>query len=239
MHVVSRSFLRIWGLGALTFCLTASPLLLSSGADAGASPLSASALMALALKDAVAQGSVHEVELATAPGHSFSMVDDIAAASGRQIINSDGAHAEVLVVKDVAYIYGDKKAVADYFQISTTDPGKYANRWLSIQSTNSAYATVTNAVTIKSDFTDVTIPGTVTRGASTVLNGQQVVPIKGSAPATATSAKINATLFVTTSSPVLPVELRLISKSETVTATWTKWGHRVTLSAPATSTPLA
>jgi hypothetical protein len=72
-----------------------------------------------------------------------------------------------------------------------------------------------------------------------VLNGQQVVPIKGSAPATATSAKINATLFVTTSSPVLPVELRLISKSETVTATWTKWGHRVTLSAPATSTPLA
>lgn len=238
MHAFSRSSLRFWGLGTLTFCITAAPLFLATGSEAGASQLSASALMALALKDAVNAGSVHEVELATAVGHTFSMVDDVAAASGRQVITSDGAHAQVIVIKDVAYIYGDKKAVADYFQISTTDPAKYANRWFSIPSSNSAYATVSNAVTITSNFTDVTIPGAVTRSADTVLNGQKVVPIKGSAPATSTSAKINATLFVTTSSPVRPVELRLVSKTETVTATWSKWGETVALSAPAKSSPL-
>jgi hypothetical protein len=219
-------------------CVTATPFLLPSASTAGAATLSASALMSLALKDAVAAGSVHEVERATAPGHLFTMDNDIATTSGRQIINSDGAHAQVIVVKDVAYIYGDKKAVADYFQISTTDPAKYANRWLSIPSTDSAYKTVSNAVTIKSDFTDVKIPGVVTRGATVEVNGQKVVPIKGSAPATSTSAKINATLFVTASSPVRPVELHLATTSETVTTTWSKWGAAVVLSAPAKSSPL-
>ena len=239
MHLVPRSSPRSWGLGALTLCVAVAPFLLPSAPASGATPLSASALMSLALKDAVAAGSVHETERATAPGHLFTMDNDVATTSGRQIITSDGAHAQVIVIKDVAYIYGDKKAVADYFQISTTDPAKYANRWLSIPSTNLAYKTVSDAVTIKSDFTDVKIPGVVTRGAAIKVDGQKVVPIKGSAPATSTSAKINATLFVSASSPVLPVELRLVSASETVTATWSKWGTAVVLSAPAKSSPLS
>jgi hypothetical protein len=226
--------------GALLVSLMIAPLLLVpvTIGVANASTLSPSALMSLALANAVKAGWVHEVEHASAPGHSFSMDNDIATAEGRQIIDTDGAHAKVIVFKDEAYIYGDKKAIADYFQLSSTDPAKYANKWLSISSASSGYATVSKAVTLKSDFLNVTIPGVVTEGRPVTLNGQQVIPIHGGAPKTSTAPAIKATLYVTTSSPVRPVELHLTSTSETVTATWSKWGHVVDLKAPAKSSPI-
>lgn len=227
-----------WGRGAAALGLSVTALLAVPAMTAGASTPSASALMSLALANADKAGWVHEVELASAPGHSFSMDNDIGTSEGRQVIVTNGAHAEVIVFKKEAYIYGDKKAVADYFQLSTTDPAKYANKWLSIPVTSSGYATVSNAVTLKSDFTDVTIPGVVTLGPVTVVNGQKVTPIHGAAAATSTNPAIKATLYVTTSSPVLPVELKLTSTQETVTASWTKWGQTVNLKAPAKSAPL-
>jgi hypothetical protein len=231
---------RSWGRGALVMSLALASLVGAAyvSGDAGASTLSASSLMSLALKNAVKAGWVHEVESASAPGHSFSMDNDIGTSEGRQIIDSNGAHAKVIVLNKTAYIYGDKKAVADYFQLSTTDPAKFANKWLSIGSTSSGYSTVSDAVTLASDFTDVTIPGKVTQGSPVLLNGRKVIPIHGTAAATSTTAAIKATLYVTTSTPRLPVELHLVSKSETVTASWTKWGHAVDLKVPPNVTPL-
>jgi hypothetical protein len=226
--------------GALLVSLTIAPLLIvpATPGGAGATTISPSTLMSLALANAVKAGWVHEVEHASAPGHFFSMDNDIATTEGRQIIDTNGAHAEVIVFKNEAYIYGDKKAIADYFQLSKTDPAKYANKWLSISSTSSGYATVSEAVTLKSDFTDVVIPGVVTEGSPVTLNGQKVIPIHGGAPKTSTTPAIKATLYVTASAPVRPVELHLTSTTETVTATWSKWGQAVDLKAPAKSLPI-
>jgi hypothetical protein len=224
----------------MVLSLSIAPLLgVPAAIDASsASTLSPSALMTLALANAVKAGWVHEVEHASAPGHSFSMDNDIGTSEGRQIIDTNGAHAEVIVFKDEAYIYGDKKAIADYFQLSSSDPAKYANKWLSISATSSGYAAVSDAVTLKSDFNDVVIPGKVTEGSPVVLHGRKVIPLHGAAAKTSTTPAIKATLYVTTSTPVRPVELHLKSTSETVTATWSKWGHEVRLKAPAKSSPI-
>ena len=53
------------------------------------------------------------------------MVNDIGTTQGRQVIVSDGAHAQVLVVHGNAYLNGDDKAIANYFGISTTNSQKY------------------------------------------------------------------------------------------------------------------
>jgi hypothetical protein len=239
MSFAPRNRARSWGSDAVVLSLVLSPLVIPClSATAGASTLSASSLMSLALKNAVKAGWVHEVEHASAPGHSFSMDNDIGTSAGRQIIDSNGAHAEVIVLHKVAYIYGDKKAVADYFQLSTTDPAKYANKWLSISSTTTGYATISDAVTLTSDFADVTIPGKVTRGPAVMLDGRKVISIHGAVAATSTTAAIKATLYVTTSTPRLPVELHLTTKTETVTTSWTRWGHTVKLKAPPKVTPL-
>jgi hypothetical protein len=239
MSAFTMHFVKTWRRGVVGLSLTFAALALpATTTTANASTLSPSALMSLALANALKAGWVHEVEQANAPGHSFSMDNDIGATEGRQIIDTNGAHAKVIVLKNEAYIYGDKKAIADYFQLSSTDPAQYANKWLSISATSSGYATVSNAVTLKSDFADVAIPGVVTEGRPVKLHGQRVIPIHGGAAATSTTPAIRATLYVSTSTPVRPVELHLLSKGETVTATWSQWGHAVSLAAPKTSTPI-
>ena len=118
-----------WWLGA---CVAIG---VSSWGTAGASAPAPSAprLMALAIHNAESAGWVHEVTHATDSGHIFSMVNDIGATEGRQVILSDGAHARVLVVNGDAFLYGDDKAIANYFGLSTTDPQKYSNQWLEIR----------------------------------------------------------------------------------------------------------
>jgi hypothetical protein len=101
-----------------------------------ASTLPASQLESLALHNAEDSGWVHEVTTASGQGHTFKMVNDIGTTEGRQVITSDGAHGIVLVIGGIAYLYGDKKAIANYFGLSSTDPGQYANRWIEIPPAN-------------------------------------------------------------------------------------------------------
>jgi hypothetical protein len=65
------------------------------------------------------------------------------------------------------------------------------------------------------------------------------VPISGTIPQTASNATIKATLYVSKSLPVLPLEFHLASATETYVVTWSQWGHSVVLAAPKNARPLA
>jgi len=91
----------------------------STVASASSSKTSASELVSLAVHNAEASGWVHETSILTGSGHRVSSVNDVGTTEGRQVIDSNGAHATVLVVGGNAYIYADAKAIATYFEIST------------------------------------------------------------------------------------------------------------------------
>lgn len=205
----------------------------SWGAAAAAStPTSASELLSLAIRDAVGSGWVHETTYATGSGHKFSMVNDIGATRGRQVIISDGAHGQVLVLNGDAYLFGDDKAIANYFGISTTDPQKYANQWLELTPSSSDYSTVSAAVTLQSDFQHLAMPGPLKEGNIVTIEGRKVRPISAHIPATSQTPAGNATLYITTSGKVLPLEYRVSGKGVKSVTNWSQWGHKVTLTAP-------
>ena len=160
------------------------------------------------------------------------MVNDIGTTEGRQVIVSDGAHGQVLVIDGNAYLYGDDKAIANYFGISTNDPQKYANQWLELTPTSSDYSTVSAAVTLQSDFEHLAMPGTLKEGGVVTINGHKVRSISGQIPATSQAPAGNATLDVTTSGKVLPFEYQVVGKGVKSTTNWSDWGHKVTLIAP-------
>ena len=192
-----------------------------------------------ALANAIGSHWVHEVGKVTAPAETAKVVNDIGTSSGRQVIVVNGAHAEVIIVHKVAYIKGDSKAVINYFQLTKTDPAKYANKWLSITSSSSGYANVSQSVTLKSDFDTWKIPGKLTEGKATTVDGKSVIPIKGKVTLSASSPSVSVTLYVSASGKTLPVEIVLTSTSETEVVQWSKWGSPVSLSAPSKSTPVA
>ena len=238
MSMKSRHFTFVGKIGGLGLSVVAGLLFPFATPSANAATQTPFALMSLAVHDAVKGDWVHEVERATAPGRAFSMNNEIGTTEGRQIIVSDGAHAEVIVLGTTAYIYGDDKAVKSYFQLSTTDPAKFANKWLSLTASSSLFAAVSSAVTLQSDFQSVTIHGVLREGKPVELQGQLAVPISGAIPQTSSNAAIKATLYVSKSRPVLPLEFHLASTTETYVVTWSQWGHAVVLAAPKNVQPL-
>jgi hypothetical protein len=200
---------------------------------------SASTLLEQAVQNAEMSGWVHEVSVASGSGHKFSMVNDIGTREGRQVIISDGAHATVLVVAGNAYIYGNDAAIAKYFEISTTDPQKFANQWLELTPQNPDFSTVSAAVTLSSDFRQVAIPGALHEGQPVEVDGHKVRPISGHIPATSQAPAATATIYVTTKGTVLPVEYRIVAKGIKSTTSWTQWGRAVQIAVPPSSTPLS
>lgn len=188
--------------------------------------------MALAIRQAVGSGWVHETVSANDSGHSLSMVNDVGTNEGRQVIVSDGAHGRVLVLNGDAYLYGDEAAIKNYFEISKSDPQKYANQWIELKPSDPGFSTVSGAVTLTSDFEQVSMTGTLTMGNVVSINGHKVRPINGHVPATAQSPAGTATLYVTTSGKVLPFEYRVVAKGTRFTTRWNDWGRPAELTAP-------
>jgi hypothetical protein len=224
-------------LGAYTF--GAAVLMYGPTMATAASPeASPSALVSLAVHNAEASGWVHETSLFTGSGHNVTSTNDVGTTVGRQVIESNGAHATVLVVGGNAYIYGDVKAIATYFDISTIDPQKYANRWLEVTSSSPGFSTVSDAVTLASDFGHVALAGNLKEGRSQLVDGHRVVPVTGRIATTPQTPAANGTLYITTTGTVLPVQFRLAGKGLQSTTSWSKWGHPVQITAPRSATLL-
>jgi hypothetical protein len=189
--------------------------------------------------NAVEAGSVHETvsmhaeATGTSPAHTLAMDNEVGTAEGRQIIDVDGAHATVIVIGTKAFIEGNAQAMANYFQVSKTDPQRFAGRWLSISESDPGYATVSAAVTLKSDFSGVSLKGPLKKGTVIVIGGQEALPISGYIAGPSAGEKLPATLYVTTTGKVLPIELRASGSHVSKDTSWSDWGHVVSFVAPA------
>jgi hypothetical protein len=194
--------------------------------------ISASSLKALALEDAVKAGWVHEVVHSSTPGHKLSMDNTIGSVSGQQTIDVDGAHATVVVRNGNAFLRGNAKALADYFQLFTTHPQVYAGKWISVPRNDSGYSNVTSAVTLKSDFDELAIDGPFREGDISMLDGRPVVPIFGHERQSAGSPPVSVTLYVTATGEALPIEFHASNGRDSLTTTWTNWGRPAPLPSP-------
>lgn len=217
-------------------------LILVSGASlaacgSGSSGPSAFTLVAKAFANAGAASWVHEVRTATETGHSYMANDYVSTNSGRESIVLDGSIASVIVLPTSAYIRGNAKAVADYFGLTKKDPGKLAGKWISLKSTDNGYASLRTPVTIKSDFQSYSLLGPLTEGSDTTIDGQEVLPINGFVTGP-TKAEIPATVYVTTTGTVLPVEFLIATGSIKSKEIWNGWNHAIALAAPSPSIPI-
>jgi hypothetical protein len=195
-------------------------------------------LAALALKNATAAGWVHEIAAATGPGHTLNMTNDIGAAEGRQVIDSNGAHSTVLVLHSTAYINGDLTAITQYFGLQTSNPQGLAGQWISIQPSDQNYSAVTAAVTLRSDFHNL-IFGPFSNGSTVVVDGTNLTAVHGFVQGPNGVKRVPATLYVTQTGTVLPVRLQASTSGITETTTWSNWGRSVSLATPSQSIPIS
>lgn len=197
--------------------------------------LSASQLLQKALHDARADGSVHEVMRGKDAGSAVTFSDDVSLHGGRQKITlTTGNVAHVLVDRDVAYISGDGLVMRRYFGFSAPAAAKIGSRWLSIPSTNRAFAGVADDVTLGSAIRDLALVGHLTELVPSRLNGRPVVGILGTASLPgAPRGSVAGTVYVTRSGTPLPVAATYSSGTRASTRiVLDRWGEGVRLRAP-------
>jgi hypothetical protein len=226
-----------------TIPLVSLALILTSGSalaacGSGSSAPSAQSIVSTAFKNAAAGTWVHEVRIATEPGHRYEAHNVIGTSSGRQAISVDGEIMSVIVVPGAAYIKGNEQALVKYFDIKTKHPNSFAGKWIAIKPTDSGYATVRSPVLLATDFQAGELLGPLTRGSDVMLDGQNVLPITGHVEGQGNSTA-PATLYVTTTGTVLPVEFKVVSGSVISRTVWSERGEAVSIVAPKPTIPVS
>jgi hypothetical protein len=193
---------------------------------------SATTLVSLAIHDAERAGWVHEEVESSGSGHTVTMSNDIGTSEGRQLINPDGAHATVVLIDGVAYMQGDSGALKNYFGLPNSVSTQLAGKWISLRPGNSEYSAVSDAVTLKSDFSKARLIGPLVKGSTSEIDGQRVIAIEGGVSHSGGGQSVPGTLYVSATGQVLPVEIRTSGQFGRVTVVWSRWGHAVQLAAP-------
>ncbi len=208
-----------------------------------AMPPSAAATLARALHDAVTSRGVHEVVTGSNGEIRWVSIDDIGVSSGRQTTGNSVGATQTLIALDAAhkmYERGNVLGVTWFFAIPKAQAGTYANKWLLLTPFTAGYGSTALDTTLKSDFPNhLNLHGPLKFGPLTTVAGVRVRTITGTFPETTSMPQLHATLYVTVTGPVLPVQLRETAVGATfrTTQTWSKWNVPVNLTAPAGAIP--
>lgn len=198
------------------------------GASAARPP---SRLVSAALAKAHAQTSVHYVSSQASSGRAVTIVGDAATDRGIQHItyrrSGRAGHVTVLVVANIAYIRGDAFTLENYMGIPPSAAAAWAGKWLSLARSAPDYPTVSAAVRLGSMLDEVKMPPPFRELGTSTRHGRRVVGIVSRFRHAGRT--VTATLYVDAARS-LPVEQVDRSGGITVTATFSRWNERVTVS---------
>jgi hypothetical protein len=238
---MSKPRARRYAAGTLASAFLIVGLVASGSSAAGQSP--ATRLLASALLDATAKGSVHEVGVASSGANKVTIVDDIARHQGRQNVNHYGnEQAHVLVIDGTAYLSGNRTALTGYFGFSSSAANKIGNGWVSVPQANRNYVELSVGVTLASALTELAPPAPLRETAPTTIDGQSVIGIRGTPPKQA-GAVASSILYVSRTQHPLPVRLSVsvTTKASKVRSTvdLSGWGENVSLAPPSNVVPIS
>ena len=219
----------------------------SSGGSSSTSSAGSSAASTLITKSQTAvqtAGSVHFVDVTKIGSKSESLIGDIGPSSAQEVLSVSGSEVlSVVLVSNTIYIKTSSASVLQSaLSLSATTAAASVNKWISISSTDKAYSSIAQSLTVNAALS-IYYPKSSAASIlpSKTVAGVTVTPVTGSStPSTKTTEQTTVYLNQKTS---LPVTASLVAKSgsttETKQAVFTKWGDPITITAPADSVTYA
>ncbi len=200
------------------------------------------ALKSAMLAAARAKHSVRWKQTARYPGEVFAMVSDVGATEGRQTIKlkagKQRARLTVELVDETAYFEGDESGLAMIQGLTPSQAQAYAGQWISIPKGDRAYAEAAAALTLSSLLRNFGPRGAL-HVVTGKLHGARVVGVRG----TYGKGRKRETdvLYARARGKKLPVGQTASVPGQHFSARvgLSKWNEPVTVTAPATSVPIA
>ena len=198
---------------------------------------SADEIMSLALADAEAQGGVHYQLHATTGTQTQVITGDAGQTEGQQQVVTGSNVVDVQLIGTMAYVKGNAGGLQYTIGLPAAVAAAYANRWISVASSDPLYQPITQAVTLKGIFAQLRPSGTLTTGAPTTIDGQDAVGVSGGLPGqVAQGVSGTAVLYVTVDHTNLPVAFsgtaREAQRHVTDIGAFNRWGEHLALTPP-------
>ena len=154
---------------------------------------------------------------------------------------------QAILVDHVAYVRASEAVLEQAFKLSSTTAAANAGKWISLKQGDAAYQGVVNTLSPTQAIAQFVPndPGLRVAGI-TSIGGKNAVAVagspEGSVPAGNTAT---ATMFVSTTSPYLPLSSTLVVKTprgattERIAAVYGKWNQKVDPIPPKGATPIS
>lgn len=210
------------------------------GLSAAASTVPApSQLLAEALSAGRAQSSVRWSTSYSIGAMSATLVTESGRTSGLQRITvSEGSstgHVTAELVNGTAYLDGDRLGLENFVGFGATAGATQAGRWLSVGRASPEFATISAGLTVRSTLSELSVAGSLSSVAPTVVFGEHVIGVRGSSGGS--DASTSAVLYVRASGAPLPVEQDETFAGSTTRARFEDWGASLRVLAPSGAVP--
>ena len=198
---------------------------------------SADEIMNLALSNAEAQSGVHYQLHATTGTQTQVITGDAGQTEGEQEVATGSNVVDVQLIGAMAYVKGNAGGLQFTIGLPAAVATAYANKWISVVSSDSLFQPITQAVTVKGIFSQLKPSGTLSTGAPTTIDGQDAVGVSGGLPGQVTQGVTGtAVLYVTLHRTNLPVAFsgtaREAQRHVTDIGAFSRWGEHLALTPP-------
>jgi hypothetical protein len=215
---------------------------LAACSNAPASPIADPAAVISSLPAAAQHaGSVHFVEVTSAPGTRSTLTGQLSAddtADAQEHLVQGNSELDLERVGDLLYLRGSAQVLQTALGFSAKEAAPYAGKWISVSPGDFVFQPLSATLDLGAQV-KAFLPtgGQVHTGSERTFRHTAVVPIIGAPPkSTAKGARGELALFVTPNSPHLPagatLTLRKGSRSESRIVAFTDWGKPIHLTAP-------
>lgn len=208
------------------------------------SSTTAKAIMDASLAAARAQKSAHYVATNKVGTRSIQVTTDTSPTTAtQQIVIRVGKQRGQMTsryVGGVVYFRGDDLALEDYLGMPTTLASKYVGQWISFGSSTQDYKAIAKSMQLSTAVTQISLKSPLKGVGASTQGGQSVVGVRGTTTELSSKGKQGtATLYVAATGTPLPVAFtgngKQDKKKETGSVTFSRWGEKVTTTAPAHS----
>jgi hypothetical protein len=231
---------RLFGLVSLlgVFVLLGS---IASEVPASAAATTATSVLAAA-KSAIAKETGVHVDFSahsSLTSKSEHIVADVGTATGVETVVEGSSNLTVELSSTYAYVKGNASGLTTLLGLSTTQAKRIGAKWAYWKAGSSVYANLKHDVTIAAVGALLPSPNG-TKLSTHVTNGVTQDIVTWSTPASSASPKISNTLVFSTGSSILPVRETSSTQGNTsVTTKLSRWGERVSFTAPARTSTIA
>jgi hypothetical protein len=190
-----------------------------------------------ALAAAEAQSGVHYQLHATSGTQNQVITGDAGQTQGEQQVSTGSNVVDVELIGAMAYVKGNAGGLRFTLGLPAAVASSYANRWISVVSSDTLFQPITQAVTLKGIFGQLKPNGTLHTGSPGTVGGQDAVGVRGGLPGqVASGVSGSAVLYVAVNSPNLPVAFSGAAHTAHQTVTdigaFSRWGEHLALAPP-------